>query len=384
MEDESELEKGTEKEAESETSWGSRFKQWILYILLVFAFFFGKTWWNSQTASNPKILKVDRDSVKMHTIALTDAVNVYRELNIFNTNVPNIISFGLVGMVTSRNNPDYALYVNMMVHSKSIIKINKDDRLLLMMADSTIVPLNVSDGLIKSSRGGRRSLPNTEQVVIMDNIRKSLLDSICRQQIVKMSFVSATDTCTVLVRKGSSKKLLKRYNFLEEFIQTEGKQWEKKALIESTKTKDPNIVRFAKMTPVWLDEKTSVKIKGYIDKDGTKGFVWELFIRRKEKAMSFVKVQNNITIRLHNGKTLHTYAYSDGHILRRRSNGERVQAVACRITASQMEEICQGRLSELEILTPKKPYRIIVSQSATDKLAKRYRVLQNYLQSKND
>lgn len=348
-------------------------------ILLYFDVLLGATWRTSITARKPDFEMVKRDSLNHVSIATTDYVNVYRDFNAFDARIPDVISFGLIGVVDHHQMYHYGMYVYMMVRANHIIKISQSDRLALELSNGAVICLKAEEGQIQTTPGRRRrSLPTTEQTVLFE-IEESLLDSVCSYQIVRMSFFNADDSCTVMAREGATQKIQERYIFLKDFLKTEGKQWEETVLIESTKTKDPNIVRFAKMTPVLLDDHTSVKIKGYIDKDGNKGFVWDLYFKQNEKTMPPVKANSNVTLYLCNGQTLKTYVYSDGYIRKQKSTGECMQLVACRITARQMKAISQGCLSDLEIQTPQNPYRVIVPADAAYELAKRCRVLQRYL-----
>ena len=367
-----------EKENEPQTTKKTVLLQVGIGILLCFVVMLGPTWWMSITAWEPDFRTVNRDSLNHVSVAVTNLVNVHRDFNVFDAHEPDVISFGLLGTADSRQTYHYGLVVYMMVRADHLIKLSRNDRLALELSDGSVIRLEADSGHIQYRPRRRRSLPTTEQTVLFE-IKKPLLDSLCSHQIIKMSFFNEEDTCTVMARNGASQKIQKRYALLRDFLQTEGKQWEENAQIESTRTKDPNMVRFARMAPVRLDNSTAVKIKGYIDKDGNKGFVWNLYIRRNEKAMPLVKVNNNMTLHLCNGKKLKTYAYSDGYIRIWEKTGERVQLVACRITARQMDEICRGRLSDLEIQTPRNPYLVIVPETAADELAKRCRVLQKYL-----
>ena len=363
--------KENEKENNPQTAWKKVLLIAGVTVLLCLESLLGTTWRESQTAGKPDFRIVQRDSVKHISLAYTDLVNVHRDFDVFDAHEPDVISFGLFGVADSRQKHFYGLYDHM-------IKIAKGDSLALELSNGSVIRLEADSGQVRYTPGRRRSLPITKQTVVF-KIEKPLLDSICNHQITKMTFSNAEDTCMVMARDGSSQKIQERYTLLRDFLQTEGKQWEEKVLIESTRTNDPNIVRFAKMKSVLLDDHTAVKIKGYIDKDGNKGFVWDLYIRREGKAMPLVKANNNMTIHLYDGRKLKTYAYSDGHIRIQKKTGMRMQKVACRITARQMEEICQGRLSDLEIQTPQNPYLVIVYESAADELAKSYRVLMNYL-----
>ncbi len=367
-----------EKTDKPQAKWKNVLRQAGIAILLLAGVLHGYTWWNSQTAWKPDFDIVNRDSVKHVSVAFTDLVNFHRDFNAFDAKKPDVISLGLIGVADSRQNHLYGLYAYMMVRTDHMIKISRGDNLALELSNGSVIPLVADSGHIQYTPRRRRSLPITEQTVLFD-IAKPLLDSLCNHQITKVTFSNAKDTCVVKARSSASKKFQKRYALLQDFLQTEGELWEENVLIESTETNDPNIVRFAKMKPVRLDDYTAVRLKGYIDKDGNKGFVWELFIRREDKAMPLVKANNNMTLHLSNGQTLKTYAYSDGHIRIWRNNGERLQIVACRITARQLEEICQGRLSDLEIQTPGNPYLVIASASAPDGLTATYRTLQRYL-----
>ena len=371
--------KRNEKDSKPQTNRKNVLRQAGIAILLLAGVLHGYTWWNSQTAWKPDFNIVNRDSVKHVSVAFTDLVNFHRDFNAFDAKKPDVISLGLVGVADSRQNHLYGLYAYMMVRTDHMIKISRGDSMALELSNGSVIPLVADSGHVQYTPRRRRSLPITEQTVLFD-IAKPLLDSLCNHQITKVTFSNAKDTCVVKARSSASKKFQKRYALLQDFLQTEGKQWEMNVQIDDTETKDPNIVRFAQMKPVLLDDNTAVKIKGYIDKDGNKGFVWDLYIRREEKAMSPVKANNNISIHLCDGRKLKTHAYSNGHIIMKlESTGECMQVVACRITARQMEEICLGRLSDFEIQTPRNPYLVIVPEAAADELAKRYRALQRYL-----
>lgn len=350
----------------------------LLGLLLAYLLVIWPTLFVGHTASKPKLEHTSSNTVNYACFAATDQVNLYRSWRMIVNTDFQVFNIGIEGFLRYNAKRDMRLYTLMMCQSERMEPVSEGDKLVLRLANDSVITLQaIKNGSVKVvTKRRRRTVPKCKQEVYYA-IEESQLEAICKNEIV--SVVVKTRACNykVDVNKAVSGNINKRYNMLINFFEDNSSMIEEPQIAD-TVTNDPTITRFARMSPVKNKDDIRIVIGGYKDQDGDVSILWENYMVFDKEHTVRVQKNNGMVIRFENGEKVVLFAYGKGYI-KQLNDSLYEQRVSYRITAPQLDSICNNEIKSISIHMGKMGYKSKMRQGVSEDLQIRYNMLMDYL-----
>ena len=352
-------------------------------LLLFYLMYDGPILLNSWTSNEAEIREVTPRGGNVVRKAVTDNVNLFRNLRILSKKSLDELDLVVGGYMEYSGQTTVILYIHMFRNSSLMTQVKKGDPLTMRMADGKKITVRACmDGEVKRhEKRSRRSIARSVQYVnFITNMQQ--LDSICSGEITDITIHTETETYSVTAREGIVNDLRKRYNLLYEYLQPSKKWAADEPKLVTTETKDPTIARFARTDKVGINDDFYVSISGYKDNDGDISIVLNTTLICDTNSTFYVKSKNKLEVSLVNGEIIEMYAFTNGSNVRSHSEPVRYQSINYRTSSGQMESICASDIESVMIEAADNTYTIYARPGASSDIQKRYQLLQDHLHCK--